>query len=165
MLPLSWHCGTGHRCHINVVFIVVLWPCGHCHCHCHCRCCDVAMSPSSSSSWHHGSGHRCHFIVVVAVVWPCRHCHCHCHYGVALSSLSLSVLRWDRDGGGVTVVVSSCCCCCLCPGIGHGSHIIIVIVTRLCRGTGHRCHVVIVVIDVASGRDCQGCRPLGHPSL
>ena len=149
--------------HGHVIVVVVPWPCGHCHSH-HCCChCDVAMWPLLSLSWHCGSGHRHHFVVVVTVVWPCHRCHCCCRYGVALSSLSLSVLQWDCDGGGVTVVVSSCCCCCLRPGIGHGSHVIIV-VTRLRCGTGHGRHVIVIVIDVAGGAGVGSwmCVGAGH---
>ena len=148
-MPLLWCCGTGHRCCINIVFVVALWPCGHCHCHCHCHCCDVAMSLLSSLSWRCGSGHRHHFIVIVTVVWPCHHCHCHCRYGVALSLLSLSVLWWGHNGGGVTVMVSGCCCCCLHPGIGHGSHVSV---------------IVIIVINVAGGAGVGSwmCVGAGH---
>ena len=146
LLLLSWHCGTGHRCCINVV---VPWPCHCCH-SCCCCCCVMAMTLSLLLSWCHGSGHRHHFLGIVAVVWPCCCCHHCCRYGVALSLSSLLVLWWDRNGGGVTVVVSGCCHCCLHPGIGHGHCIIVIVITCLCCGTRHG-HHVIVVIDVAGG--------------
>ena len=62
-LSLSWRCGTGHRCHIDIIFVVAPWPC---HCHCHC-CGAVAMSLLSLSLC---CGHVAVVILVIIIIVP-----------------------------------------------------------------------------------------------
>ena len=133
--PLSWRCGTGHRCHVDVIFVLALWPC-HCHCH-HCHCCGtvalaIGVALMSSLLLHHGHvAIVIPVIIIITVMWPCRRCHHHRGtVAVATGVTSLSSLLWCGHVAIVVVVVTMVwpchhCLCWCCGGIMMmvGSHI------------------------------------------